>query len=260
MNSVFGSLVFAFVNLFHPRVLWLMVWPMLLSLFAWGIAALLLWGRIAIWLTEHLQRWAESGVFFIRFDGGDFLVVISHVLLALLFVPAVFLTALIILSIFGMQAMVNHVAERRFPQLARRPGGGPMGSVGGSLWNGVVALAGLAGLALLSIPFWLVPPLWPMIPVVIMGWLNQRLLRYDALAEHATAVEMREIFRKRRRTLYFMGGLLALLSYVPMLNLILPVLFGLAFIHLLLAELQILRASPIEGEVIRDQIGDRLGG
>jgi hypothetical protein len=255
MSTVIGSLFFALVNLFHPRILWLMVWPMLVSLFVWGVAAFALWGGTAAWLTAHLRRWAESGVFLIRFDGGDFLLVLSHVLMALLFVPAVFLTALVILSIFGMQAMVNHVAERRFPQLARRQGGG----LAGSVWNGVVALAGFAGLALVSVPFWFVPPLWPMIPVVIMGWLNQRVLRYDALAEHATGEEMMQIFRARRGTLYLMGALLALLSYVPVLNLILPVLFGLAFIHFLLAELQVLRAAPIEGEVLtRDAGPDRL--
>ena len=260
MSAAIGSLFFAFVNLFHPRILWLMVWPMLVSIFVWGVAALMLWGRTAAWLTEHLQRWAESGVFFIRFDGGDFLLFISHVLMALLFVPAVFLTALIILSIFGMQAMVEHVATRRFPQLARRQGGGVLGSTAGSVWNGVVALAGLAGLALVSIPFWLLPPLWPLIPVAIMGWLNQRVLRYDALAEHATGEEMRIIFARRGRLLYFMGALFALLSYVPVVNLILPVLFGLAFIHLLLGDLQALRQAPIEGEVIRAETRAEIRG
>lgn len=247
MSAVFRSLLYAAVNLFHPRILWLMVWPMLLSVFVWGVAALALWGRTALWLTAHLRSWAESGVFFVRFEGGDYLLVIAHVLMALLFVPAVFLTALLILSIFGMQAMVEHVAARRFPQLARRQGG----SMAGSLWNGVVALAGLVLLALLSIPFWLVPPLWPLIPVAIMGWLNQQVLRYDALAEHATGEEMRRIFSAQRGTLYLMGALFALLSYVPLLNLILPVLFGLAFIHLLLGKLQALREAPIEGEVLR---------
>jgi uncharacterized protein involved in cysteine biosynthesis len=247
MSAAAASLFFAFVNLFHPRILWLMVWPMLVSLLVWGGAALLLWTRTALWLAAQMQRWTESGVFFFRFEGGDWMLVVAHVLMALLFVPAVFLTALLILSIFGMQAMVDHVAERRFPQLARRRGGG----LAGSVWNGVVALSGLGALALLSIPFWLLPPLWPLIPVAIMGWLNQRLLRYDALAEHATPEEMRRIFAARRGTLYLMGTLFALLSYVPLLNLLLPVLFGLAFIHLLLGELQALRAAPIEGTATR---------
>ena len=167
--------------------------------------------------------------------------------MVLLFVPLVYLTALFILSVFGMQAMVGHVASRRFPQLARRQGGG----VAGSVWNSLVALAGLALLGLVSIPFWLIPPLWPAIPIVIMAWVNQRVLRYDALAEHATAEEMRAIFASRRGTLYILGAVLALLAFVPLIGFLAPVLFGLAFIHFLLGELESLRQAPIEGEAIR---------
>ena len=247
MNPVTRSLLFALVNLLHPRMLWLMIWPMLLALLFWGIAAFVLWMRTALWLSAHLKQWIESGLFFMRFETGDAMLIAAQVLMALLFVPLVYLTALLILSVFGMPAMVEHVAQRHFAQLARRQGG----SLAGSAWNGVLALAGLAGLGLVSIPFWLVPPLWPLIPVVIMGWLNQRVLRYDALAEHATADEMRQIFASRRSTLYALGVVLALLAYIPLVGFVAPVLFGLAFIHLLLGELQARRQAPIEGEAVR---------
>ena len=251
MSSIARSLLLAFASLFHPRMLWLMVWPMLLSLLVWGVAAIVLWGRTAAWLAEHFRQWAGSGVFFLRFEAGDAVLVAAHLFMLLLFIPAVWLTALLILSVFGMPAMVEHVAQRHFPDLARRRGGG----LAGSAWNGLVAMAGLAGLALVSIPFWLVPPLWPLIPVAIMGWLNQRVLRYDALSEHASADEMRLIFATRRRALYVMGAVLALLAYVPLVGFVAPVLFGLAFIHLLLGELQRLRTAPIEGEVVRSSTG-----
>ncbi len=247
MNPVLKSLFFAFGSLLHPRMLWLMIWPMLAALLAWGVAALFLWGAIAMRLAAHLKQWIESGVFFFRFDTGDAMLVAAHVVMVLLFVPLVYLTALFILSVFGMQAMVEHVAARRFPQLARRQGGGLAGSVA----NSVVALLGLAVLGLISVPFWLIPPLWPMIPVAIMGWVNQRMLRYDALAEHATPGEMRAIFSARRGALYALGAVLALLAYVPLLGMVMPVLFGLAFIHFLLGELAALRQAPIEGEVLR---------
>ena len=84
-----------------------------------------------------------------------------------------------------------------------------------------------------------------------MGWVNERVLRYDSLAEHATADEMRMIFASRRKALYGLGVVLALLAYVPLVGFVAPVLFGLAFIHLLLGELQTLRQAPIEGEAVR---------
>jgi CysZ protein len=97
-------------------------------------------------------------------------------------------------------------------------------------------------LFVVSLPLWFLPPLWPLIPLAILSWGNQRLLRYDALAEHADAAEMARIFRERRGALYLLGFLLALLAYVPLIGFVGPVVFGLAFIRYLLGALQESRA------------------
>ena len=70
-----------------------------------------------------------------------------------------------------------------------------------------------------------------------MAWANQRLLRYDALAEHADAQEMAAIFRARRGALWVMGFVMALTVYVPFAGFFVPALFALAFIHYLLGAL-----------------------
>jgi hypothetical protein len=95
----------------------------------------------------------------------------------------------------------------------------------------------MLGLFGVSLPLWVLPPLWPLIPLAILTWGNQRLLRYDALAEHADAAEMQRLFRERRGALYLLGLLLALLAYVPIIGIFGPVLFGLAFIRYLLGAL-----------------------
>jgi hypothetical protein len=159
-------------------------------------------------------------------------------------VPLIQLTALLILSVFGMPSMVEHVASRSYPRLERRKGG----SLAGSVWNSSVGLLGLVGLGVVSIPFWIFPPLWPLIPVAILGWVNQRVLRYDALAEHASAEEMRRMFSLRWGGLYVMGLVLALLAYIPILGFFAPVLLGVSFIHYLLGALEEQRAAPIEGQ------------
>jgi hypothetical protein len=220
-----------------------MVWPMLVAIGLWGAAAIALWMQLAVRLAALLERWLEAAVFFVEVDLAYIALIAAHVLLFLAFVPLVYLTALFILGIFGMQSMVEHVAQRSFPQLGRRRGGG----VAGSGWNGLVALLGLIGLGVASLPLWLLPPLWPLIPVAILGWVNQRLLRYDALAEHAGREEMAEIFRQRRGDLYLLGVLLAVVAYVPLLGLLAPVWFGLAFIHYLLGALAAARGRGING-------------
>jgi hypothetical protein len=252
--SIAGALLYGLANLLHPRMLWLMVWPMLVSLTLWGIAALVLWGRLAVWLAQRLQQWLEPAAAFIRFDLGDAALIAAHVLLFLLFVPLVYVTALFILGIFGMQKMVDHVAARSFPSLERRRGGGAAGSA----WNGAVALLGMAAMFIVSLPLWILPPLWPLIPLVILAWVNQRLLRYDALAEHADAREMARIFRERRFALYALGLLLALAAYVPFVGLVAPVVFGLAYIRYLLGVLQ--NARAIEPSYERHANKELAGG
>ena len=236
MNAA-GALLYGLANLFHPRMLWLMVWPMLVALAIWGTAALFLWARLAIWLAGVLRPWIEPTLGYVRLDFGDAAMIAANVVLFLLFVPMVYLTALFILGIFGMQKMVEYVASRSFPHLERRHGGTTMGS----LWNGIVAFVGMLLLFIVSLPLWILPPLWPLIPLAILSWVNQRLLRYDALAEHADMAEMQRVFRERRGALYLLGFLLALLAYVPFVNFIGPVVFGLAFIRYLLGALEAIR-------------------
>jgi hypothetical protein len=237
--SIVRSLFYAVANVLHPRMLWLMLWPMLVALALWGTAALFLWLRLAQSLAAWLERGLDWALAWAHLDLHAAALVAANVLLFLAFVPLVYLTALFILSLFGMEKMVDYVAERVFPQLERRHGGG----VAGSGWNGLVAFLGMLGLGVVSLPFWFFPPLWPVIPVLILGWVNQRLLRYDSLAAHADAAEMAALFRSRRGALYVLGALLALAAYVPVVGFFAPVLFGLAFIHYLLSALAAHRAS-----------------
>jgi hypothetical protein len=247
MNGIARSLIFALGNLLHPRMLWLMLWPLLIALALWGTLAIVFWAQLAAWLAGVINQWLTTGMFALHWDLQGAALVAAKVLILILLVPLIQLTALLILSSLGMPSMVEHVASRSYPGLQRRRGG----SLAGSLWNSALALAGMAMLFIVSVPFWFFPPLWPIIPVAILGWVNQRVLRYDALAEHATAEEMRRVFAARRGTLYLLGVVLALMAYVPFVGFFAPVLFGLSFIHYLLAALKLHREAPIEGQVLR---------
>lgn len=245
MNGVARSLVFALGNLLHPRMLWLMVWPLIVAFALWGTFAIVFWAQLAAWLAAVIHQWLTTGWFAIQWDVQGIALIAAKAMILILLVPIIQLTALFLLSVFGMPAMVEHVAARSYAGLERRRGG----SLAGSLWNGFVALAGMGVLFIVSLPLWIFPPFWPVIPLAIVGWVNQRVLRYDALAEHATAAEMRQVFAARRGTLYVLGLVLALLAYVPFVGWFAPVLFGLSFIHYLLAALKAQREAPIEGRV-----------
>ncbi len=240
--SIGGSLLYAVANLLHPRMLWLMIWPVLVALVLWSTLAFFLLGSIIARLAARLDQLFRDAFFFLTLDFTDWALIAAKVLVYLAFIPLVYMTALVVLSVFGMPAMVDHVARRSYSQLERRHGGSSLGSA----WNGVVALLGVAGLAIVTLPLWLFPPLWPLIPLLVMAWANQRLLRYDALAEHAEPREIGAIFRERRGGLYLLGLLLALAAYVPLVGFFAPALFALAFIHYLLGALQERRAHMQE--------------
>lgn len=239
--KVLGALGYGLVNVFHPRMLWLMVWPMLVSLAVWLSVAFVFWARLAVWIAEVFKRWADPVAGWVPFDLGTAATFIANFMLLVLFFPLVYLTALFILGVFGMDKMVNHVAAQISPSPERRRGGG----IAGSVWNGLVSVGGMVLLFLASLPLWLIPPLGPIAVLAILSWVNQRLLRYDALAQHAEKAEMSRIFVERRGGLYSLGLVLALAGYVPLLNLLAPVVFGLAFIRYLLGALQDLRAISV---------------
>jgi CysZ protein len=81
------------------------------------------------------------------------------------------------------------------------------------------------------------------VPIFNSAYLNQRLFRYDALAEHATRDEYRLLVTRMKWPLYGLGVLLAALYYVPFVNLVAPVFSGLAFTHFCLRELERMRRS-----------------
>jgi CysZ protein len=238
------------LSLFSPRMLWLMVWPVLVSLILWGAAALAFWTNATAAIAAQLSRLVQPLATYVPFDLSAIATVSANLMLFVLIVPVIYLTALILLGIFGMDAMVDHVASRHYPNLVRKRGGGTAGSV----WNAIVALCGLVLLFVVTLPLLIVWPLWAVAQAAVMGWVNQKLLRYDALAEHASAEEMRTIFATRRASLFQLGLVLSLVVYVPVIGIFAPMLFALAFIHFCLATLQEMRGAPVEGQVIEGEV------
>jgi len=247
MNAILNALARALVSLMHPRMLWLMVWPVLVALVIWVTLAALYWSEAARWIDFQLHQWPvyewAVSIWPLTLVAAWF----GWLLLLLLFVPAVLITAVLIISVVSMPAMAAHVGERDYPGLARRKGG----TLAGSVWNAVAALVLFALFFAVSLPLWLVPPLWPVLPVVLFGYFNQRVFRYDALAEHATPAEIAELIRRNGSELFLLGVALALIGHIPLVGFLMPVYGGLAFIHYGLARLGELRREPIQGEARR---------
>lgn len=235
--SVLDALARALRDLFSLRVLWVVIWPMLAALLLWLVLGVTFWGTFSGWMARGLdaigiQAWLTD------LEPVWIAHAIQALLHFLLFVPLVYLTALVITALFGTPALIRIVAGRDYPELRRESGGGLVGG----LWNAVVALVLFAALWVLTLPLWLIG-VGVIVPFVAAAYLNQRLFRYDAIAEHASAEEMAVLFRQERSGWWGLGFLTGLVQFVPLLNLLGPVFAALAFIHFGLARLERQRSA-----------------
>ncbi len=233
MKEVASALIMAFKTQLHPKMLGLLLWPMLIAILVWLGLAILFWHNWASdlsgWLQDtSLQEWMARGI----------LAAISGYLVAfilvMLLLPAILVTALVITAVFAMPIMVEHVATRYYPDLERRKGG----NIAGSVMNSIVAISVFLVLWLVTLPFWFFSAFALAVPVALSAYLNQRLFRYDALAEHASREEFEALLEHSTGKLYLLGIAAGLLQFVPVLNLFSTTYIALAFIHLCLSELR----------------------
>lgn len=238
MRDAVTALTRAAGNLFDPRIIAIVLLPVLISLVLWTLLASIFWGAwtgfIAGAMTSTtvagwLQGWNATWVI-------DYTAALA-VLIAIL--PAMFVTALVITEIIAMPVIVRFVAERYHPTLQRAAGG----TLAGSISNAAIAITVFALLWIVTLPLWLTGIGAVLAPLLTSAYLNQRLFRYDALAEHASPEEFMQMLRSSRGDLFLLGILVSLLLYVPVVNLLVPVLGGLAFTQFCLARLAAARAG-----------------
>lgn len=244
MDAVIRALLGAARSVVHPTILVVLLVPMGIALLVWVALSWAFWTpwveSIRSLIVDHASFSWTAGWDMARVAGF-----IAMVLLVLLLAPAILVTALLIAALLAMPVLVNLVAGDAFPGLSRSRGG----TLIGSLWNALVAVGVFVMLWIVTLPLWLLGPVAVVLPLALSAWLNQRLFRYDALAEHASPAEMKWIFEHARARLFLLGLITGLLYFIPPFNLVGPVFAALAFIHLCLDELQRLRAggATIEG-------------
>jgi hypothetical protein len=227
MTRVVRALARALPAMLHPRVVALVVLPLVGAAAFWAIVGYFAWRPLAHWLASAVgaSDWIAPAI-----EGAALLVAL------LMLVAAAVVTLLVAVAILAMPVLVR-VASAAFPELEAKRGGTAAGSVA----NALVAVG-------VYVPLWLATLLLVPLPPLAIGaqwllgaWLNQRLFRYDALATHASAAEMRTLFDAARGRLIALGLALAPLAFVPVVNLFAPIYAGLAFAYLCLDELAALR-------------------
>jgi hypothetical protein len=200
----------------HPRVIALSLLPLAVMVaLALGLGYFFWEGTVAsvnAWLLG--SDWLSRGIGWLEGMGfGGLKAAIAPLLVILAATPLLVIGSLLFVAFMMTPAMVSLVAERRFAGLERKKGAGVFMSV---MWS-LGATGAAIVMLLISIPLWLVPPLILLIPPLIWGWLTYRVMAFDALADHATAEERREIMKRHRPQLLGIGVVSGFLGAAPTL-------------------------------------------
>ncbi len=216
MKLLFDSFWRAVAYCLRPRVIALSVLPLLLMVglslglgyFYWDMA--LDWVRALVESSSVISSVSD-------WLNGLGLAGLKSVLVPLMVIfavtPLIVVLSLLVVALLMAPALTSLVAEKRFPTLERKRGNSFFSSLVWSLFSTLLALIAL----LVSIPLWLIPPLILILPPLIWGWLTYRVMAFDALADHASAPERREIFRRHRMSLLGIGVFCGFLGAAPSL-------------------------------------------
>ena len=200
----------------HPKVIGLSLLPLLVGIaltlglgwLYWEAAVAGVRATLETWsLVDAALKWVESMV------GSSFRTVLAPLLVVALAAPVIVVLSVLLVAWLMTPSIVNLVAVRRFPALERKRGAGFAVSIAWSLGCTLLALVALV----ISMPLWFVPPLVLVVPPLIWGWLNYRVMSFDVLADHASADERRQIMRTQRLPLLGIGVVSGFLGAAPSL-------------------------------------------
>jgi Etoposide-induced protein 2.4 (EI24) len=249
MPASLSAFLKAILSQCHPRMLALLVLPIVVSLLVAVIVGVLAWTPISLWVGNHMldsgtyvgkaYQWASG----LGLGGLKDVVLVAMILL--IFTPLAF--------VLGLAA----TAAIAMPTVARFLGGGGYKdvhlegsfSLAASLANSLKALGIFFVVYLISIPLWFIPVVGLMVPWLCWSWLTARIMRFDSLLEHATGAERALLIKTNRPQYFMLGMMISSLNFFPLMILVTPVLCALAYGHFSLKALRDLRASGFKSPI-----------
>jgi hypothetical protein len=216
MNLLLSSFWRAAAYCLHPRVVWLSLVPVVLLMATSAALAHFFWQDATGALGAVLEASVVLNTVWAWLEAvglGSAKSMLAPLLLIVVVTPVMVVATLLLVSLLMTPALVNLVAHRRFPGLARLHGASFFASAAWALGASLLALVAMV----VSIPMWIVPPLVLVLPPLIWGWLTGRIMGFDALAAHASADERRTLLQTHSKTLLAMGLVVGLLGAAPSL-------------------------------------------
>lgn len=214
MNDLLRSFGRALASVFHPAMLLLTFVPFLVAAAVWGAVLYVFWQPLLDLMRGALANWSSTAYLYHLFDAlgfGGLRATIAPFLVIILTIPLIVITVLLLIVAIAMPRVISHLSKRQYSMLEMRRGGSWYGSLFYSFVTTIVCLI----VMIVTLPLWLIPPFFALIPPLLWGWLTYRVMTYDALALHATVEERRALVRSHRLPLLVIGVVSGLLGSLP---------------------------------------------
>lgn len=244
LSGVARALRRALVSQLHPRMLFALLMPFLITLAGAVVLIWLCWDPVTAWLQRTVSDWAVVA------QVDEWLIAAGLVSLKLWLVPLAAVAILLpvagilglaIAAVCVMPMVLNHLEARDYAGLKRQ---GRHGLAVG-MWNAIWVTTVFALGWLVTLPLWLLPPMALVLPVFWWAFAFSRMMRVDALVEHASPAERRLLEQRHNAGFWTLGFILALGNLLPPAWLVLPVFSALVFAHYGLDALARLRQETV---------------
>ena len=186
---------------FHPRMLFAMLLPFFIILGAATLLLIFAMGPLAQFLDRLISEsttitqaneWLISVGLFSLVALKAWLIPLSTLVILL---PLSGIVGLAVAAICVMPMVLAHLSRRNYPDVTMMG----QNSFAVSVWNAIwVSLLFALGW-FFTLPFWLVPPLGFIVSIFWWTFAFTRMMRIDAIVEHATAEE-RKLLIQRHNT------------------------------------------------------------
>lgn len=244
LAAVFLAFKRAVVSQLHPKMLLAVLLPFVVALLGAILLLWAFWTPLSEWLAAQSADWGVLNTL----DG--WLVTLGLFSIKLYLIPLVAagillpmsgILGLIIAAVFVMPIVLGHLDKSHYPGLRRNGRNATVLSAWNAVWVGVLFIFGW----LVTMPLWLFPPFAVLLPIFWWAFAITRLLRVDAIVEHASVEERRYLWKRYNRQWWLIGFCLALINLVPPAWLIMPVFSSLVYAHFGLEALRHHRLSGV---------------
>lgn len=220
----------ALVSQLHPKMLGAILLPFVITLLGAILLLWAFWSPLNEWLTSASADWGVVNTvdaWLIAIGLVSIKLYLIPVMAAGILLPMSGILGLIIAAVFIMPIVLGHLDRHNYTGLRRQGRNATVLGAWNALWVGVLFVVGW----LLTMPLWLFPPFAVILPIFWWTFAITRMLRVDAIIEHADPEERRHIWQRHNRQWWLIGFILALINLLPPAWLIMPVFSSLVFAH-----------------------------